>query len=229
MHSARVVHGAAHSGIMFRMPTPIEIIGRRFGDLIVVEFVGYKKVGTRKRRLFRCRCDCGGETFQIYGALTGGNARSCGCKRNPKTHGESGSPVYSVWRAMRDRCQNPSDARFKWYGARGVKVCARWQDYVTFRNDMGPRPAGATLERGNPAGNYEPSNCRWATYIEQANNKRGTKLIVFQSEALTLSQWARRLGLPLARLQWRFRAGWPVAEAFTNGWSRGERRDLRRR
>ena len=86
-------------------------------------------------------------------------------------HGMTDMSEHNTWRAMFQRCTNPKDKRFKNYGGRGITVCDRWKKFVNFYEDMGDRPKGLTIDRVNNNGNYEKSNCRWATLIEQANNK----------------------------------------------------------
>jgi hypothetical protein len=83
------------------------------------------------------------------------------------------SGAYRSWQKMRNRCLNPNTIQYKWYGGCGISICERWESFENFLNDMGERPAGTSLDRfPNPAGNYEPSNCRWATPKQQANNRR---------------------------------------------------------
>src|SRR5215467_8883535 len=89
------------------------------------------------------------------------------------THGLSDRPEYKAWSSMRQRCQNPNNPGYKDYGGRGIKVCERWQKFENFYADMGPRPDNHSLERINNDGDYEPSNCRWASNLEQQKNKRG--------------------------------------------------------
>ena len=88
------------------------------------------------------------------------------------------STTYRSWRHMHSRCYNQNVPEHKYYGARGIMVCARWHDFVNFLTDMGSRPAGLELDRINNNGNYEPSNCRWATRHEQIQNSRLAKLTV---------------------------------------------------
>lgn len=87
-------------------------------------------------------------------------------------HGLSSHPVYHVWRAMKQRCYNPNDKGWKNYGGRGIKVCERWQTYGSFRDDMGERPAGASVERRDVNGDYCPENCYWSDRTTQSVNRR---------------------------------------------------------
>lgn len=96
-----------------------------------------------------------------------------GMSRSMITHGEWHTPLHRTWVQMVQRCTNPRQRSYQWYGARGVRVCERWRkSYVAFRDDMGPRPKGMSLDRIDPTGDYTPQNCRWATPTEQAANTR---------------------------------------------------------
>ncbi len=123
--------------------------------------------------------------------------------------------AYRTWHNMLRRCLNPKCASWKDYGARGISVCGRWMDVNNFYADMGGRKQGMTIERIDNDGNYEPGNCRWATRAEQSRNKRrSVRLIAAKGKALTIKQWASRIGIRAATLQCRLRSGRPVEECL---------------
>lgn len=96
---------------------------------------------------------------------------------------------------MLRRCNDKDDSLYKYYGGRGVSVCREWMTYGNFLKDMGKSPINTTIDRIDNNGNYEPSNCRWATRKEQANNRRGNVLLTFRGETHTASQWSEMLNL----------------------------------
>lgn len=133
-----------------------------------------------------------------------------------RRHGASHTTEYSVWLGMRKRCHYSKHPHYARYGGRGIKVCARWSVFENFFSDMGPRPSTShTLDRINNDGNYEPSNCRWATAIEQRNNISTNRYISHNGERLTTAQWAHRVGIPPRTLRARLRRGWSIAEALS--------------
>jgi hypothetical protein len=151
----------------------IDITGQRFGRLTAIRPAGIRpqaKRPTSGEMWWHCKCDCGRSTISKSGDLRR-KTRSCGCTR---THGHSQKhPLYPIWKTMRQRCLNPANADYRWYGARGITVCERWNDFTNFLADVGERPSPElTLDRIDVNGNYEPGNIRWATWEQQRQNKR---------------------------------------------------------
>jgi hypothetical protein len=151
-----------------------ELSGQKFGRLTVMAYVGSS--------LWRCRCECGVIKSAPANSLTSGRTRSCGCLHREAaritgstigvTHGETGTPTYTCWAAMIRRCYNPNAVQYRHYGGRGIKVCTRWKSYVNFRDDMGRKPDGLSLDRIDVDGDYCQENCRWATALMQTRNRR---------------------------------------------------------
>lgn len=156
----------------------LNLVGQKFGNLFVVD---YSHLSDHKERHYKCVCDCGTEKILRGSSLTTGNIKSCGCLRVSKgrlaglksaVHGMIKTKTYETWRGMKRRCLNKQDKNYKWYGEKGVTICKKWQTFEGFLEDMGERPEGTTLDRINPFGNYEPSNCRWADNATQKANTR---------------------------------------------------------
>ena len=200
-----------------RPPLPIAI-GQRFSLLTVVkeDLAGNK----RNLRRFLCRCDCGRQAVVRVGRLVHGETTSCGCvKMRKRTHGETigalnlPTPEYQAWQQMKQRCLNPRHRAFKGYGGRGVTVCAAWStSFSNFLHDVGRRPSPIhSIDRfPNNDGNYEPGNVRWATRMQQAQNRRGTRWLTRDGETFPLHEWARRCGIPASTLWDRLNRQWPL-------------------
>jgi len=117
---------------------------------------------------------------------------------------------------MLGRCNNPNDKAYKNYGGRGIAVCQHWRSFSNFLEDMGQAPTGLTIERINNNGNYEPSNCKWATHKEQENNKRDNVRVEFQGITASLESWAAFIGIAYQTLWARlYKYDWPNEQALT--------------
>jgi hypothetical protein len=192
----------------------IDISGQRFERLTVI-----RPIGTRYKKVhWLCLCDCGRDTIVATGSLQSGHIRSCGClyvdsrSTTNCTHRLSGTPEHRVWKGMITRCENQGRDFYPRYGGRGIKVCREWREsFPQFLADMGHRPSDRhTLERKDNDGDYEPSNCRWATMVEQGQNTSRTHRITFRGETLGANAWARRLRRAKRTIVELHRAGLPL-------------------
>lgn len=149
-----------------------------------------------------CQCECGTTKPVSIDRVVRGDSKSCGCLRHNadfnKTHGLRNHPLYGVWRAMKGRCYNCKLENYSNYGGRGIIVCDRWvNSFQNFYNDMveGYVKGEVAIDRIDPNGNYEPSNCRWLTMLKSANNKRTSKYLTLNGIVRTASEWGRYLGI----------------------------------
>lgn len=180
------------------MAKALDLIGKQFGELLVV-----KRERNRKGVYWVCKCNCGSETTVRSDALRYGGTKSCGCyreanrsvigKTNATIHGLCGTKGYRVWNQMMDRCYNKNCKSYKYYGARGIKVCKRWHDPANFIEDMGQPPKGLSIERINNDKSYSKKNCKWATRSEQQQNRRGKEWFVIypNGEKIKINNLAR--------------------------------------
>lgn len=151
----------------------IDLTGQNFGSLHVLG-----RAANRGRHVYwLCACYCGGRTEVKGDHLKAGKIATCGCSRynslgQSTERGGRPSRSYKSWQSMVERCLNPNHHAWRYYGGRGITVCMRWRTFANFLEDMGERPEGRTLDRIDNDGDYRPGNCRWATVLEQNQNKR---------------------------------------------------------
>ena len=213
------------SGIkcMCKMPRydDADFIGVKYGHLTPIE---------RRGGYFLCQCDCGNKKLVKTTFLANGTAVSCGtkCKYHPTTkpiHGLAGTRIYKTWHGMVDRCYNPKNNSFIYYGARGISVCDEWRNDVKAFYDwamLSGYKSHLTIDRINNDGNYEPSNCRWATYKQQNANKRpaGTVkplrgMVEFNGEKIALHKLCDRYNINVGTVLYRMRVKkMPLSDAL---------------
>ena len=191
-----------------------DLLGKRFGNLLVIEKV---KLGYSVYR-WRCVCDCGNESLVRTDHLTSGNTKSCGCKHYDacKTHGMTETRLYHIWCNMKARCLNANNHKHKDYGGRGIKVCDEWMRFEPFaewalkngyKDDL-------SIDRIDNNGNYEPTNCRWVDSKTQANNTRTNRNYSMNGETHTIADWSRIYGVERKMVYKRIRLGWTISESL---------------
>ena len=196
-----------------------DLTGKRFGRLTVLRHE-YRLIGKRKRIYWKCRCDCGKDTYVEASNLTTGHARSCKCLQkesrheHTRTHGKSNTKTYRIWKGMIRRCSNSNRKDFHNYGGRGITVCKSWLNFSNFISDMGECPKNHSIDRKDNSIGYSKNNCRWSTTITQANNKRTNAVVFYKGTKFTISELSRKYNVPYHRLWQRIkRLGWSIDDA----------------
>ena len=190
-----------------------DLTGMVVGRLTVLHYAY-----SNKYAYWKCRCECGNETFVRSSHLIAGLVRSCGClnseigKRTIKyahaknfKHGDSRSRLHIIWTNIIQRCHDKNSKSFIYYGGRGIGICPEWHDFIVFRDWalVNGYKDDLTIDRINVNGNYEPLNCRWVGRDIQANNKRNNVFIIFREERRTVAQWAKEYDIPITTfLRW---------------------------
>jgi hypothetical protein len=185
--------------------SPVNMVGARFGKLLVIE---PSKLNPKRKYDYKCLCDCGESIVVFSSNLINGYTSSCGCyymESNKRIHGTHGhtfnrtkkSSEYNCWVAIKQRCYDKNHSHYSHYGGRGIRVCQRWIDsFENFLSDMGIKPSPShSIERNDVNGNYEPSNCRWATSAEQAVNKRNSVWYTYNGKEYPRRDLAKLLGV----------------------------------
>lgn len=196
----------------------IDHTGERFGNLVVLERSYNKKPMSGQNAMWLCKCDCGNYSIVSSACLVTGSTKSCGCLlvTMHKTHGKSETRLYGIWNAMKQRCFNKNSREYRYYGGRGITVCNEWKtDFVSFEKwafESGYVQDAIrgefTIDRINPDGNYEPSNCRWISISEQQENKRKKAIrIEIYGGLYKFSEIHDITGIPIGTLRDRYYHG----------------------
>lgn len=204
-----------------------DIVGRRFGRLVVIEFLGlrpYGKSGVNRSSVL-CKCDCGNDYTAYVSSLTTNAVLSCGCRRKENQiksvtkHGMFKSRLYVCWGNMKARCTNKNNKDYPNYGGRGISVCSEWLDFGKFKDWALANGYNDSLviDRIDNDRGYEPDNCRWITNEQNQNNRRKTFNITAFGITLSAGQWAKQDICKVDRgtLRHRIRAGMNPEEAIT--------------
>lgn len=200
----------------------IDLTGLRFSRIVVLRLGERTKGG---QTTWVCMCDCGVEFSAQASNIKNGKTRSCGCLRKEQLsefntlyktkHKKCKTTEYRIWSGIHTRCLNKLDNGYKEYGGRGISICDRWRVFENFLLDMGERPSpNHSIDRIDVNGNYEPSNCRWATFFEQCNNKRDTVFIEYEGEKRTIAEWSKIKGLSYRIIWTRLRYGKVKGDIF---------------
>lgn len=194
------------------------LIGRTFGSLTIIEKIHNKKYAT-----YLCKCSCGNQKEIVGNSMIRGLTKSCGCLQkkivsdNFKKHGCVGSKEYNIWKSMNQRCHNPNNSAFKYYGEKGINVCKEWRNsFETFLKDMGNKPEGKSLDRINNEDGYSKENCRWADKIQQMNNRSNNRMLTLNNTTQNLQTWAEQLNINHKVLRKRLKDGWSDEDILTN-------------
>lgn len=209
------------------MPRKIDLTGKRFTRLVVLREIPERKDGVI---IWECKCDCGKTVYARGQSLREGHYKSCGClkterftkmaKEYPrKKNSPEKNRLYNIWQGMRRRTMKPNRQNYRWYGARGIRVCDEWSNSFSafekwamshgYNNDL-------SIDRIDPDGNYCPDNCRWASKTEQSRNRCNTRYFTYLGKTKTVSEWADITGIPYTTLIKRIDDG-RIGDVFTHG------------
>ncbi len=199
------------------MPTASTIKPKdRYGKLTVVSLTDNRIKG---EYVWECICDCGNTRYRTTSKLKLGGACGCMIGKDFK-HGMTGTPEHTAWTSMQNRCYNPKDDSYRYYGGKGITVCGEWlgpKGFQRFFACIGLRPSNKhSLDRyPNRHGNYEPGNVRWATPEEQQRNRSNNLFLTLNGVAKTQAEWAEITGWNKATFRYRRKKGWTDEEVLT--------------
>lgn len=198
--------------------------GEVYGNIQVLEMTNKRKRGYV---VYKCKCNKCGRLFENSlehykrRAKLGINTMTCGCYNphynNFYKNGLSKTRVRFIYNNMKERCYNKNNKAYKYYGARGIKICDEWlKDFINFYNwaiNNGYKE-DLSIDRINVDGNYEPNNCKWSTFQEQISNRTNTVKIEYNNIIKPLTEWARQYKIPITTLRSRLDRGWTVERAL---------------
>lgn len=197
-----------------------DLKGQRFGRLVVLE----RAQNRSGRVVWRCKCDCGVIKEVPSKTLKNGTAQSCGCLQRERASQANGkhrmrkTRLYEIWYGMKRRCEDSRRIAYEDYGCRGITVCEEWRNSFEAFRDWALANGysdNLTLDRKDNDGPYSPENCQWATMQEQQNNRRNNKLLKYNGEEHTQSEWARITGIKAGTIYARLKNGWTVERTLT--------------
>lgn len=196
------------------MPKRIEMIGKKFGKLTVIEESSIRKNGAI---CWICRCDCGNITEPIRSHnLRYGDTTSCGCihkeitSKRSTVHGLRKTKLYSIWTNMKRRCNDINASRYERYGGRGITVCEEWKNDFRAFYDWAMSNGYSeelTIDRIDVNGNYEPLNCRWVDMKTQQSNRSDNVKVEYNGSLITIARLSELCGIKQATLYKRFHKG----------------------
>jgi hypothetical protein len=196
---------------------------KRFGRLIVIE----ESASVNKRRMFKCKCDCGNKCTKSINALKKIGVSSCGCfqkefnssprlSQRTENYGETNTRLYEIWCGMKKRCYNKNNRAYKWYGEKGIIVCDEWKNrFLNFKNwaTINGYDKNLTIDRIDSTKNYEPLNCRWIPLSKQNRNKPNNRKVVFQDKIMCVSEVSEITGKKYITIIGRLNRGLTINEA----------------
>ena len=192
-----------------------DLTGQQFGLLTAIARL--PPHGKNGSYMWVCDCECGGTAIVRTSDLLNGHTLSCGCyKHMQKNIRTSDTRLYNIWSNMKQRCSNPNNKNYRYYGGRGIKVCSEWQKFEAFYYwavSNGYKD-GLTIERKDNDGNYEPSNCEWITRVRQHRNTTRTRRYKMYGKVFTLTELCRIYGVPRTTVQGRLNKGEPIEKAL---------------
>ena len=201
----------------------ILLSGERFGNWVIIKQAESRNYNT----YYLCECVCGNIAEVQAGRLVNGNSKGCSkCQlsrlhhKDIEIHNMSKTRVYEIWSAMLKRTLKTYNHNYKDYGARGITVCEEWKTFTNFYNwaiNNGYQE-NLTIDRIDNNGNYEPSNCRWATKVQQANNKRDTIRLSNSGKTKTLSEWAIYYNMNYQKAWQRYNRGLDFNAIFSKNY-----------